>query len=264
LGGGATLELVRIPAGEFVMGAASGEVDERPLARVSIDEDFWMSVCEITNEQYRRFDPSHDPGLFMKRSLDVNGPGVALDGPRQPVVRVSWERAIAFCHWLSDRAGEPFMLPTEGQWEYACRAGSSTEFSFGDPGDDFSRDVNAADAAIQRWYTVTGGVIVLQDIPADPRCDDHSMVTADVASYRCNAWGLYDMHGNAAEWTLSTYRPYPYGEEDGRNSLALSGRKVVRGGSFHDRLKRCRSAYRLSYPAWQRVHNVGFRVVCLE
>jgi formylglycine-generating enzyme required for sulfatase activity len=72
------------------------------------------------------------------------------------------------------------------------------------------------------------------------------------------------MHGNAAEWTRSTYRPYPYHDDDGRNADSPDGRKVVRGGSFYDRPKRCRSAFRLSYPAWQCVHNVGFRVVAEE
>jgi formylglycine-generating enzyme required for sulfatase activity len=70
------------------------------------------------------------------------------------------------------------------------------------------------------------------------------------------------MHGNACEWTRTTYKPYPYIADDGRNDLTESGRKVVRGGSWCDRPKRCRSAFRLSYPAWQQVHNVGFRVVC--
>lgn len=72
------------------------------------------------------------------------------------------------------------------------------------------------------------------------------------------------MHGNAAEWTLSTYRPYPYRDDDGRNTISPEGRKVVRGGSFCDRPTRCRSAFRLDYPSWQRIHNVGFRVVCEE
>jgi len=88
------------------------------------------------------------------------------------------------------------------------------------------------------------------------------VVTANVGSCGPNAWGLYDMHGNACEWTRTTYRPYPYKADDGRAHPSQAGRKVVRGGSWCDRPKRCRSAFRLSYPAWQRVHNVGFRVVC--
>jgi formylglycine-generating enzyme required for sulfatase activity len=119
-----------------------------------------------------------------------------------------------------------------------------------------------ADAALSRFYTVTGGVLVLQDIPADERFEDGAITTAPVGNYRPNAWGLCDMHGNAAEWTLSSDAAYPYRSDDGRNAQSSAGRKVVRGGSFYDRPKRCRSAFRLSYPVWQKVHNVGFRVVC--
>ena len=262
LGRDVQLRLVRVPAGTFVMGSRHGAADERAVARVDVESDFWIGACEITNEQFRRFDPSHFPGLFMKRSLDVNGPGVALDGPRQPAVRVSWQQAVEFCAWLSRKTGTHFALPSEAQWEYACRAGSATDLFFGDASADFSAFANVADRAIDRLYTVTGGVVVLQDIPSDTRFDDRAVATADVAGYRPNAWGLFDVHGNAAEWTRSTLAPYPYSDNDWRNAPDAAGRKVVRGGSFRDRPTRCTSAYRLSYPAWQRVHNVGFRVVC--
>ena len=119
-----------------------------------------------------------------------------------------------------------------------------------------------ADASLQRIYTFTGGLVVLQDFPVVDRFDDRAVATADVGSYAPNAWGLYDMHGNAAEWTLSSYGAYPYRNDDGRNDSALQDQKVVRGGSYFDRPRCCGSAFRLSYPSWQRVHNVGFRVVC--
>ena len=90
---------------------------------------------------------------------------------------------------------------------------------------------------------------------------DKNTVSAPAGMYRPNAWGLYDMHGNAAQWTLTTYKPYPY-VEDKRDSAESQGSKVVRGGSFYDRPIRARSAFRLAYPNWQRVFNVGFRVVC--
>jgi formylglycine-generating enzyme required for sulfatase activity len=264
LGGDVTLKLTRIPAGEFVMGSTGEEADEYPVTRVAVRHGFWMSACEITNGQFRRFDPDHDSGLFMKRSLDANGPGIDLNGPKQPVLRVSWKQAVAFCQWLSARTGMPFTLPTEAQWEYACRAGTTTDLSYGNVDHDFSGHANVADKAISPIYTVTGGVVVLQDIPSDTGFDDKAIVTAEVGIYQPNAWGLHDMHGNVAEWTRSTYRPYPYQDDNGRNALSFDGRKVVRGGSFYDRPKRCRSGFRLSYPAWQRVHNVGFRVVCTE
>ncbi|HOP77632.1 MAG TPA: SUMF1/EgtB/PvdO family nonheme iron enzyme [Thermogutta sp.] len=259
---GIDLELVRIPSGRFVMGDPSGDDDENPACVVSVEKDFWISRYEITNEQYRCFDPAHDSRVFTKRSINVNGPGVAMNEAKQPVVRVSWEEAMSFCRWLSERTHLRFRLPTEAEWEYACRAGTATAFFFGDRDSDFSQYANLADAAIERIYTTTGGVVVLQPIPADTRWDDGAIATKQVGSYRPNAWGLYDMHGNAAEWTLSLYRPYPYREDDGRNDLTVSGFRVVRGGSFYDRPQRARSAFRLFYRQWQRVHNVGFRVVC--
>ena len=260
LGEGETIRLVRIPAGDFIMGSPNGELDEQPAA-VSIPRDFWISDREITNRQFRLFDSSHYSGLFMKRSLDVNGPGVSLNDPQQPAVRVSWQKAMEFCVWLSSNSGTTFTLPTEAQWEYACRAGSQTDLAHGGLDDDFSPHANMADKTLNQIHTVTGGVVILQKIPVDGRFDDGALATTKVGSYHPNAWGLYDMHGNAAEWTLSTYAPYPYSADDGRNDPTLGSMKVVRGGSFRDRPKRCRSAFRLSYPSWQRVHNVGFRVV---
>ena len=243
------------------MGDISGETDEFPQRIFTMDNPIWISECEVTNAQFRRFDPSHDSGYYTKRRDRADGKGLSLNGDDQPVVRVSFEKAMDFCHWLSKRSGLTVMLPTEEQWEYACRAGTAGELGYGDLETDFSRHANVADKAIVPLYNVTGGVVVLQDVPADTRFDDGGIATAPVASYQPNAWGLYDMHGNAAEWTGSTYQPYPYREEDGRNLLTSEGRKVVRGGSYYDRPKRCRSAFRLSFPAWQRVHNVGFRVV---
>lgn len=262
LGTGVRLDLVRIPAGQFVMGDTEGEVDEYPEAEVAIPHDFWMSTCEISNEQFRRFKADHFSGYFTKRSLDVNGPGISLDEPQQPAVRVSWNEAVEFCRWLSEQTGLPFRLPTEAEWEYACRAGGDSSTWYGSTDSDFSKDANVADAAVARFYSVTGGVIVLQDIPADTRYDDGAIVTAPVGSYRPNLWGLHDMHGNSAEWTLSAYAAYPYRSDDGRNDVTGDAPRVVRGGSFYDRPKRCRSAFRSSYPAWQKVNNVGFRVVC--
>ena len=263
LGQGVSLPLVRIPAGQFVMGSNEDEADEYPPSRVAIRDDFWMSACEITNEQFRQFAADHFSGYFMKRSFSNDGPGIDLNGPRQPVVRVSWQQAMAFCRWLSQRTGLRFTLPSEAQWEYACRAGSASPLNYGDVKADFSRRANVADASLPRIYSVTGGVVVLQDFPAEERFDDGVVVTANVGSYEPNVWGLYDMHGNAAEWTRSRYRPYPF-LEDARDADGNNEPMVVRGGSFHDRPQRCRSGFRLSYPAWQRVHNVGFRVVSTQ
>jgi len=167
---------------------------------------------------------------------------------------------MAFCRWLSEKTGEDFSLPTETQWEYACRAGTATALWYGNVDADFSGAANVADKNVEhlRDYSHNSK---LAWMPRDARFDDHSMLTATVGSYAGNAWHLRDMHGNAAEWTRTAYRPYPYETDDGRDEASDTDRKVVRGGSWRDRPQRCRSAFRLSYPAWMGVYNVGFRVV---
>jgi len=265
LGGGVTMTLVRIAAGSFVMGSAAGDADERPPARVRIDRAFWMGACEVTHEQFRRFSPGFSAGYYAKLHNRPDDQGMRLDAPAQPVLRVSWRQASAFCRWLSKRTHRRVRLPTEAQWEYACRAGTATPLNYGKVSADFSTQANVADKVFVR-KNVTGGVEHLDPGGrglADTRFSDGQAVTAPVGRYRPNAWGLFDMHGNAAEWTRTTYRAYPYSAEAGRNDGDDSdGRKVVRGGSFFDRPDRCRSALRTTYPTWQRVFNVGFRVVC--
>jgi len=276
LGEGVRLTLRRIPAGEFLMGSAAGPENERPIAAVAINRPFWMAECEISNRQFRRFDPDHDSRLLNQRKLPRNGPGLTMNGDNQPAVRVSWNQAMAFCQWLSKRSGRRFSLPTEAQWEWACRAGTETPLSYGDTSANFSAHANMADKALSVCPPIAGGLstnitellgpiyhdYVGGDILCDPNSDDGCVASAEVGTYQPNAWSLFDMHGNAAEWTATACRPYPYAEDDGRNDTDAEGERVVRGGSFRDLPKQCRSAARRSYPAWQRVHDVGFRVVC--
>jgi formylglycine-generating enzyme required for sulfatase activity len=271
LGRGVNMRLTRIPAGEFLMGGGpAGEPDEQPAARVVVARSFWIGTCEVSNEQFRRFDPAHDSRYYAKRHARSDDRGLTLDDAEQPAVRVSWHRAMAFCEWLSARTGWRFRLPTEGEWEYGCRAGSTSALAFGEVNADFSSRANLADRAfsmglVKDGKQITGGLehLVLEGAAlADARFDDTSVVTAPIGQYRANAWGLHDLHGNAAEWTASLHRPYPYDERDGRNDPATEGRRVVRGGSFFDSPKRARSGYRSAYPPWQRVFNVGFRVAC--
>jgi formylglycine-generating enzyme required for sulfatase activity len=245
LGNGVTLKLVAIPGG------AAGE-------------PFWMAAYEVTNRQFALFDPDHDAGYYQKRHARSDDQGLPLDGPSQPVVRVSWDRAMDFCRWLSDRTGMVFALPTEGQWEHACRAGTITPLFYGGPDDDFSPWANMGDLAFAGLATeqkrlawekgkapqVTGGLehMAMEGAAlADRRFNDGAVVTTPVGRYRPNARGLYDMHGNAAEWTRTP---------------DAAGRKIVKGGSFFEPPRYCRTALRVAYPAWQRVFNVGFRVVC--
>ncbi|MBM3999669.1 MAG: hypothetical protein FJ297_09060 [Planctomycetes bacterium] len=259
LADGVSLELARIPAGEFVMGDADGGPDERPR-RERIDQPFWIGRFEITNEQYALFDAEHDSRYVRTHGITSNR-GYPLNLAKQPVVRVPWNRADAFCRWLSAKTGESFRLPTESMWEYACRAGTATSFSYGTQDADFSAWANLADAQVEHLRDYSHNSKNAW-IPRDSRFDDRALVASLVGAYRPNAWGLFDMHGNAAEWTRT-----PYDVADGAGAASVpddpsAGRMVVRGGSWHDRPIRARSAFRIGYPAWQPVHNVGFRVIC--
>jgi formylglycine-generating enzyme required for sulfatase activity len=205
------LEMVLIPAGEFVMGDPAGAGDERPPARVRIERPFWMSRSEISNEQFGRA---------------LGGEGRVLGPGNWPAVNVTWDEAMAFCRWVSEGTGEKCLLPTEAQWEWACRAGSATAPA------------------------------------ADAKAFGRNARLAPCGSGKANAWGLCDMQGNAAEWTLSLYRPYPYAGDDGRNGAAVDGLRVIRGGSLLDRPRDAQPAFRWRHPHWQRQPDVGFRVVC--
>jgi formylglycine-generating enzyme required for sulfatase activity len=253
------MELTYIPAGYFVMGDAQGCPDEYPPTPVKIDKPFYMGTYEVTIEEYAAFNPSHDNGYISVFNKDQGSRGEAAHRPRHPVIRVSWTEAMAFCDWLSRKTSRKFSLPTEAQWEYACRAGSASPLSYGGCDTDFAKLANLAD---QRLENLCRGDSP-KWIPAVQTVNDGAVVTDSVGRYPPNPWGLCDLHGNASEWTLSTYRPYPYAN-DGRDTPQSDGRKVVRGGSFYDRPERARSAFRLSYPPWQHVFNVGFRVVLLE
>ena len=176
---------------------------------------------------------------------------------------------MAFCRWLSERTGREFTLPSEAQWEYACRAGAASAMSYGAVESDFSPFANLADVALQKFasdpntlHKPLSAYTKYDDwIPRNVRYDDGALVTAEVGGYRPNAWGLKDMHGNVAEWTRTSYKPYPYNPRDGRDNGSAGEKKVVRGGSWYDRPHRARSAFRLNYEPWQPVFNVGFRVV---
>ena len=262
LADGVTLELVRVPSGPFVMGTEHGYANERPAHPVAIDSAFWMGRFEITNRQYACFDPEHDSGLETGEVYQFGDyeRGHHLRRPEQPVVRVSWNQAMAFCDWLWNNTGMRFTLPTEAQWEYACRSGGTSPLWYGTLDDDFSRSANLSDATHHTVDYPHVPAAVPPWRPADTRFDDGWRVSAPVGTFQPNPWGLFDMHGNVAEWTRSTYRPYPLIAGDGQDDG--TGRKTVRGGSWLDRPRRARSAFRIHYEPSQAVHDVGFRVVC--
>jgi formylglycine-generating enzyme required for sulfatase activity len=266
LGHGIKLDLVIIPAGEFVMGSASD--GSQSVARLK--EGFWMAARELDNRTYALFDPSHDSGLEDKNAYQFGVRGYPANEPDQPVVRVSWEEASAFCRWLSARTGQKFILPSEAQWEYACRAGTDTPFNYGDFDTDFSPYANLADRRLSDFASDPYQVDVplmnptpFDDwIPKDARFNDQALVAVRPGQYRPNAWGLCDMHGNVAEWTGSDYAAVEAAGSS-QSATGASTRKVVRGGSWRDVPRRSTSSFRIGYRPWQRVYNVGFRVICV-
>ena len=253
--GGRTIEMVKIPAGSFVMGDECGEPDEFPRKAAKVEKPFWMMTTSVTNSLYSEFDAKHNSRFIDQWWKDHTTPGYPANGPSDPVIRISWDEAQEFCKWLSERTGKKFRLPTEEEWEFAARAGSDQPFWFGGVDSDFSKYANMADASIHKFYVqgVNPQPVGHSEwqvwIPHTDDFNDGYMIQAPVGSFEANPFGLYDMHGNVWEWTASTYK-------DGTDL------KTVKGGSWLDRPKRCRSGMKLPYQAWQKVEHVGFRVVC--
>ncbi|HPS09229.1 MAG TPA: SUMF1/EgtB/PvdO family nonheme iron enzyme, partial [Kiritimatiellia bacterium] len=272
LGDGISITLVRVPAGEFVMGSDDETAIEQPRHRVKIEKPFWISESEINNAAFFAFKPDHNASVYDQQWKDHVRLGYYANYVAQPATRMSWKDADAFCSWLAKKARAKVALPTEAQWEWACRAGSDTAMSFGSKASDFSPYANLADKSIEK-FAVNGinpvfnkglvGNKVYDFVPRVSEFDDKQFLVTGTKQYQPNAWGLYDMHGNVAEWTRSDYARYPYaaGKSD---SKSLSEKKTVRGGSFFDRPYRATASYRLGYAPWQGVFNVGFRVVIEE
>lgn len=255
LPGGGQLALVLVPAGEFLMGAPKEESpldpDESPPFRLTIGQPLWVGKYEVTNAQFRLFRPSHDSRNIDTHWKDRVGPGPSLNADDQPAVRLSWFAAVDFCRWLARSTGLPFRLPTEAEWEFSCRAGTNGPWVCGP--DDLPRYTNYADAslgALKPWAL------------RDAAHNDGAAAAAPVGRYLPNAWGLHDTHGNVAEWCGSLYGAYPAVEKLAAEGASEAAARVVRGGSWDDRPRRVRSAFRQSYPPDYGVYNVGFRVLC--
>jgi formylglycine-generating enzyme required for sulfatase activity len=212
-----------IPAGTFMMGDANGDDNETPH-HVTLTKGFELGVCEVTQEQYERV-MGTNPSDFK--------------GPQNPVEGVSRNDAVEFCRKLSaeNSSGYVYRLPTEAEWEYACRAGTQTKYNFGDS------DAELGDYA---WYAENSGE-----------------TTHPVGGKKPNAWGLYDMHGNVREWCQDRYSDYPSRSvNDPTGAVSGSGSfRVVRGGCWYSLSDFCRSAYRLRYTPDYRSCSLGFRVL---
>jgi len=234
------MKLVLIPAGTFIMGSPKSEKGRRnnegPLRKITITKPFYMSITEVTQEQYAAV-------TGQNRS--------AFKGPKNPVERVSPKDSVEFCNILSERTGKAVGLPTEAQWEYACRARTKTRFSFSEKTGSLDKYGNYCDKS---------------NTEGSPHQDkDHNDGygnTAPVGSYKPNAFGLYDMHGNVAEWCSDWFADSYIGSDTRDPKGPASGKsRVFRGGSWRSSLQDCRAAWRSYSTPEYRNFFLGFRVV---
>ena len=245
------MRFVRIERGTFQMGETAaplpdevvegcpqrenGDFDEYPVHEVTISRPFFLGACQVTNAQYEQFDPEH-------RALRGKV-GFSKDDD-EAVVCVTWHDAVAFCEWLSEKEGLPYRLPTEAEWEYACRAGTQTPYHFGDDlSEAFRKNVQ------QSWY------------PDERRSEGETeIVPLTVGQTPPNAWGLCDMHGNVEEWCQDWYGPYEPGPQTDPIGRADGDFRVARGGSHSTYLYYLRSANRSGALPEDRSWVIGFRL----
>jgi formylglycine-generating enzyme required for sulfatase activity len=245
LGEGESLRLIQIPAGEFWMGSPATEPerydDEGPQHKVRLG-GFLLGQTPVTQAQWGMV------ARWPKLELDLKLDPSRFKGARRPVEYVNWEQAMEFCRRLSQRTGLSFTLPSEAQWEYACRAGTTTPFHFG-------ATLTPELANYRGTYSYANG----------PK-GAYREQTTHAASFPANAWGLQDMHGNVWEWCLDyCHSGYEGAPVDG--SAWVSGgdpdRRLLRGGSWFSLPGSCRSAFRFHALPVDALYPVGFRVVCL-
>jgi formylglycine-generating enzyme required for sulfatase activity len=278
LGGRLALTLIEIPAGSFLMGSPPEEPersDDEGLQHEVKLASFFISQTPITQAQWREVagwqplpaerwgqdlnpDPSHfqiREGQAWRWQIEMRLFEAEANTDNRPVENVSWLDAMEFCNRLSQRTGRTYSLPSEAQWEYACRAGTTTPFHFGD--------------TISPELANYRGDVAYADGPQGVYREQ----TTPVAMFPANAWGLHDMHANVWEWCLDEWHEsYEGAPTDGRawvdaaegeKSKELVKTKLLRGGSWIDGPWFCRSAYRIHYGPGIASNDVGFRVVCL-
>ncbi len=225
---GITLDMVWIPGGTFQMGSPPSESgrdsDEGPVHEVDLD-GFWMGKTEVTQEQYQAIMGSN-PSNF--------------EGAKNPVEQVSWDEAMEFCRKISESTGQSFTLPTEAQWEYACRAGTTTPFHFGNT-------ISASQANYDGNYSYGNG-----------EKGEYRESTVPAGSFAPNAFGLYDMHGNVWEWCVDWYGNYTSGRQKNPTGPSTGSYRVFRGGGWFYYPGNCRSAYRSRCTPGIQFNNLGF------
>ncbi len=256
---GVTIDFVWIPEGEFIMGSNEGLSDHQPAHKASVSKGFWMAETEVTNEQYAVLTPEHNSRYVDQMWKDHTTNGIPANKPEQPVIRVSYNDIQEFCAKFNQTTGVEVTIPTETQWEWACRAGSDQPFWFGEQGSDYGKYENLADStlwSVARMNSKSPYLPTYNFLPRDASVIDGSAIQTDSKSYKANPYGLYSMHGNIAEWSRSPYTDYATGERIGDED-----RYVVRGGSYFDTSKLSTSYSRRAYYPHQRVFNVGFRLI---
>jgi formylglycine-generating enzyme required for sulfatase activity len=236
LGNGVILEMAAITGGTFMMGSPENEVerfsDERPQHHVTVPS-FLMGKYPVTQAQYQAI-MGTNPSLFK--------------GSNRPVECVSWDNAVAFCEKLSQKTGKNYRLPSEAEWEYACRAGTTTPFYFG-------KTISTDLANYDGNYTYGGGAKGV-----------YREETTEVGIFPANPFGLYDMCGNVWEWCQDNrHSNYEGAPTDGSAWLGIeknTNTRLLRGGSWFNEPGYCRSAFRCYYDLDRFDFHIGFRVVC--
>jgi len=232
------MKFVRIQPGSFMMGSADGgDFDERPVHKVNITKPFYMAVTEVTNAQYEKFDLSHK---FMRGKYGLS------KAFNEAVIYVSWNEAAEFCRWLSEKENLPYRLPTEAEWEYACRAVRRT------PHGGTTTKYYTGDELPEIYYKHQG------------RTSFPELVDLTVGRTPPNKWGLYDMHGNVEEWCYDWYGPYEKAEQTDPVGRVDGDFKVTRGGSHNTDVRYLRSANRMGTLPEDKHWLIGFRVVIGE
>ena len=214
-GNGVKLQLALIPSGSFLMGSPSTELereDNEIQHRVTISKPFYMGIYPVTQEQYHAVMGTDHKSFFQGKNL--------------PVERISWDKATAFCRKFPEKTRLIVRLPTEAEWEYACRAGTITPFYFGDT-------INASQVNYNGNF-----------IYGEEARDEYRQETTLVGSFPANAWGLHDMHGNVWEWCSDWYGDYPCGDKTDPTGSVSGTLRVLRGGSWYSKPWSCRSACR--------------------
>jgi len=239
LGGGVKLEMVCIPAGKFLMGSPKDEVgrqNDEVQHEVIFSQPFYLGKYEVTQEQYEAVTGKNPSAFSAKRWKEAVA---GKDTRRFPVENVSWDDTWPFYKKLNEQQpqqGWRFDLPTEAQWEYACRAGTTTTFHFG-------KELNGREA------NCNGNVPYGTNVEG-PYLEH----TCGVGSYAANAWGLYDMHGNVSEWCQDWYTPYSL------TGWRLVSDRVIRGGGWNGYAGRCRAADRSFGKPDNKNRHLGFRL----